>query len=92
MDNQYNPKPKQFNTQDIPKAKEVFYSNGMNMDVNPNELVLTFDQMLPGSESKAITIVMNANAIYQLKDAFNSMVKVHDEKLEEIKRNDRKDD
>ena len=35
---------------------------------------------------------MNANAIYQLKDAFNSMVKVHDEKLEEIKRNDRKDD
>ena len=50
MDNQYNPKPKQFNTQDIPKAKEVFYSNGMNMDVNPNELVLTFDQMLPGSE------------------------------------------
>lgn len=91
MNGKYTPQPRDITKTEMPKATDVFYSNGLSMDVNPNELVLTFDQLLPGSEPKAISIVMNANAIYQLSEAFKNMIEVHEEKLKEINRNDRKD-
>ena len=90
MNDNMQTQQRNFGTREIPKATEVFYANGVNVDINPTELVLTFDQSLPASVPQAKSIVLNANAIYQLRDAFNNMIEVHEENLEAMAKNEQR--
>lgn len=82
------PQQRDFNKKELPMATDVFYANGVNLDINATELVLTFDQSLPASVPTAKSIVLNAQAIYQLREAFDNMIEVHEKNLEAIKKHE----
>ncbi|WP_017548674.1 DUF3467 domain-containing protein [Salinicoccus carnicancri] len=86
MDESLN--PNQRNGQkprNLPLSKDVFYANGVNIDVNPNEITLTFDRLVPGAEPVSTTVVMNPQAVYQLRDGFAQLAKQHEESLKKMK-------
>lgn len=90
MEDKLQPQKRNFGPKETPKATEVFYANGVNVDINPTELVLTFDQSLPTSIPQAKSIVLNVNAVYQLREAFDSMIEVHEENLEAMAKNEQR--
>ncbi|WP_239702988.1 MULTISPECIES: hypothetical protein [unclassified Mammaliicoccus] len=70
------------------KASEIFYANGIGFNINLNELVLNFDCNIPETEPKSISVVINPNALYSIKEGINGMIEVYEEQVEEMKKND----
>ncbi|HBV04654.1 hypothetical protein ACQUFT_00400 [Mammaliicoccus lentus] len=70
------------------QAKEIFYANGIGFNINLNELVLNFDCNIPETEPKSISVVINPNALYSLREGINGMIDVYEEQVEEMKKND----
>ena len=84
MNEKNEPRHHEITPQNRPIAKEVFFANGINIDINPHELVITFDRVVPGTEPEARTVLLNANSIYQLQNAINSLVEVHNDSLKKL--------
>ncbi len=76
---------------DIIVSDEAFYANAMAFNFNRDEVILNFEQRIPGAKLQSRTIILSPSAMHAIREGMEDMIDQYENafvKNQGIKEND----